>query len=127
MNTEILILVVEDEALLQIVYSEALSEAGFSVTAVRDGRSAMDALEAEPDRFAGVVTDIRLGEGPDGWEVARRARELNSSVAVVYVTGDSAADWPANGVPHSKVLQKPFADAQLVTAVATLLNERPID
>ena len=42
-------------------------------------------------------------------------------MAVVYVTGDSITEWPANGVPQSVVLQKPFASAELITAVANLL------
>jgi hypothetical protein len=31
--------------------------------------------------------------------------------------------WSANGVPNSLFLQKPFAIAQLVTAITTLLNQ----
>jgi hypothetical protein len=41
---------------------------------------------------------------------------------VIYMTGDSAAQWSANGVPNSVLLRKPFVDAQLTTALATLLN-----
>ena len=37
------------------------------------------------------------------------------------MTGDSAADWSAEGVPNSVMLQKPFAEAQLLTAMGTLL------
>jgi len=58
----------------------------------------------------------------DGWEVARQAREINPQFPVVYMSGASAADWPAKGVPNSMMLEKPFAPAQLVTAVAQLLN-----
>jgi hypothetical protein len=38
------------------------------------------------------------------------------------MSGDSAGDWAANGVPNSIMLNKPFAPAQLVTAVSQLLN-----
>ena len=31
------------------------------------------------------------------------------------MTGDSAADWAAEGVPNSTLLQKPFATAQMIT------------
>ena len=63
-----------------------------------------------------------MGGGIDGWEVARHARAKFPNIAVVYITGDSAAQWSAEGVPESLVLQKPFADAQVVHAIATLLN-----
>ena len=38
------------------------------------------------------------------------------------MSGAHAADWASKGVPNSIMLEKPFAPAQLVTAVATLLN-----
>jgi hypothetical protein len=38
------------------------------------------------------------------------------------MTGDSAADWTAEGVPNSILVQKPFAFTQVVTAISTLLN-----
>jgi hypothetical protein len=38
------------------------------------------------------------------------------------MTGVAADDWLAEGVPNSILLKKPFAPAQLVTAVSQLLN-----
>ena len=40
----------------------------------------------------------------------------------VYMTGAAADDWASEGVPNSILLKKPFAPAQLVTAVSQLLN-----
>jgi len=42
----------------------------------------------------------------------------------VYVTADSAADWPVKGVPNRVVVQKPCAGAQLLTALSTLMTTR---
>lgn len=70
-----------------------------------------------------LVTDINLGRHElSGWEVAKHAREINPGIPVVYMSGDSADDWPSKGVPNSIILVKPFAPAQLVTAVSQLLN-----
>ena len=69
-----------------------------------------------------MLTDIRLGSGPSGWDVARHAREANPIVPVVYVSGDSASDWVVYGVPHSIMIPKPYAFPQVVTAVSTLMN-----
>ncbi|MBO9670438.1 MAG: response regulator [Sphingobium sp.] len=123
MTDQVLLLLADDELLVRLVMQETLEEGGFAVLQAVNGSTAMAMLEKRHRDIAAVITDIRLGSGPDGWALAHRARELNASVAVIYVTGDSAADWPANGVPKSVVLQKPFAGAQLVTAVATLLNQ----
>jgi len=72
-----------------------------------------------------LVTDVQLGPGPSGWEIAKRARELHPEIPVVYVTGTAAAEWSSKGVPNSLIIQKPFAAAQVVTAVSQLLNAPP--
>ena len=116
------LLYVEDEALIAMAVTEALEEAGFAVEHVMNGRDGAAALRADAAQYQALVTDVRLPE-VDGWELARLARELNPSIPVVYVSGDSAADWSALGVPNSLMLQKPFAMAQIVAAITTLLNQ----
>lgn len=123
MERSVLILVTEDESLIQALLVDALEEAGFAVIAADDGGSAIRLIDAQHASLAGLVSDIRLGDGPDGWGVARRAREFRPDLPVVYTTGDSAADWAVNGVPKSVLVQKPFAAAQVVTAISTLLND----
>ena len=82
-------------------------------------------LDSAEGKYRALVTDINLGrEKLDGWEVARHAREIDPAFPVVYMSGDSAEDWASKGVPNSIMLAKPFAPAQLVTAVDQLLNGR---
>jgi CheY-like chemotaxis protein len=114
------ILVVDDEPLVRLVIVEALQEGGYNVIEADDGHSALEQIEQLAELRA-LITDIRVGGGPDGWELAHRAREKFAAIAVVYVTADSITEWPANGVPQSVVLQKPFANAEVLTAVANLL------
>jgi hypothetical protein len=54
--------------------------------------------------------------------VARHAREVNQDLPVVYVTGFHVEDWASQGVPKSMLVQKPFAPAQIITAISSLLN-----
>jgi DNA-binding response OmpR family regulator len=90
---------------------------------VSSGENAIDLLEVRKVNYRAVVTDINLGRDKrDGWDVARRAREIDAEFPVVYMTGASADDWASKGVPNSILLTKPFAPAQLLTAVSQLLN-----
>ena len=57
---------------------------------------------------------------------AKQARELDPNFPVVYMTGAAADQWPVHGVPNSVLLTKPFAPAQLVTAISNLLNAAPL-
>ena len=100
-----------------------MAEGGYDTLVVDNGIKAIEELEKDVARFRGLITDIRMGAGPSGWDVAHRARELSPTIPVIYMTGDSAADWAANGVPHSVLLQKPFAMAQLVTAISQLITQ----
>ncbi len=117
------LLLVEDEVLVSHDLKEGLVAAGFDVMDVAQAGKALSELEADPSRFNGLITDINLGSGPDGWEIARRGRELIPDLPVVYISGHGSADWPSKGVPNSLTLSKPFATAQLITAISTLLVE----
>lgn len=119
-----LLLLVEDESLLALALEVELTDAGFSVEIAQDGKQAIAKLDAGAARFSAVVTDIRL-PAVDGWTIAKHARELVAAMPIVYMSGDSAADWAAYGVPESVMLSKPFAAAQLIAAVAKLINEVP--
>jgi len=123
MTQPALILITEDEALLRAVIEENLKDAGYEVVLASSGAEAIAKLEAESDKIQALVTDIRLGDGPNGWDVARRGRELIHDLPVVYLTADSSGEWSSQGVPNSVLVVKPFASGQLVTAVSTLLND----
>ena len=116
-----LLLLVEDEPLIRAAVADALEEGGYALIEAEDGAAAIESLKAV-ENLCGVITDIRLPSGASGWEVAREARHRFPKAAVVYMTGDSAADWIAEGVPNSVLLQKPFAIAQVTVAVSSLLN-----
>ena len=120
------ILLAEDETLLLIDFEQGLTEAGYAVRAVTSGSKASELLKTATITIQGLVTDIRFRELPDGWDVARCAREINPQIPVVYISGDGAPDWASKGVPNSIMLEKPFAMAQLVMAISQLLNDRQI-
>ena len=124
MENSILVLVVEDEPMIQGVVREALEEGGFEVEIAATGEQAQKLLE-EARGVRAVLTDINLGrDRMDGCEVGRLARETDPGLPVIYMTGDSAADWAARGVPNSLLITKPFAPSQIVTAIAQLLNSQ---
>ncbi|MDK1386396.1 response regulator [Sinorhizobium sp. 8-89] len=119
------VLVADDEALLLLEFEGALTDAGFLVLAVTNGERAIELLNSADSEIAGVVTDIRFGKPPDGWEVARVAREADPDMPIVYISGHGFLDWQAKGVSNSIMLEKPFPLAELVTTVSQMLDDRP--
>ena len=117
------VLLVEDEVLILEIVQDALEQAGFRVQAVPSSFAALECLNRGVEELAGLVTDIRLGVGPNGWDLARHARRNRPDLPVIYMTADSAGEWPVEGVPRSRVVQKPFAVGQIVTALSAMLTE----
>jgi DNA-binding response OmpR family regulator len=122
----VLLLLVEDEPLLYDFIETGLNDAGFELTIKSNGKDAVAELDADAGLYQAVITDIRLGEGPSGWDVGRYARKLIHDMPIVYMSGDSAVDWSSEGVPDSIMIEKPFVVAQLVTAITMLLNKASV-
>jgi len=119
------VLVVEDDPLMQGVLEDALGEAGFKAAIAGSGEEAVTLLKGRIEEYKALVTDVNLRGMMTGWDVAKQARIVRADFPIVYVTGAAADEWPSHGVPNSILLNKPFAPAQLITAVSQLLNVGP--
>jgi DNA-binding response OmpR family regulator len=116
------ILIVEDEYPLQEVVEDALTEGGFESDILSSGEEALTLFKGKTKNYKALVADVNLKGRISGWDVARQIREIDPAFPIVYMSGAAADQWPSRGVPNSILLEKPFAPAQLVTAIATLLN-----
>lgn len=78
------VLVVEDEPLLRDLIVGALTRRGFDVAAAGSAREATELFRGfDPD---GIVMDIDLGPGPNGFDLAERFLEDETGVAIVFLT-----------------------------------------
>ena len=116
------ILYVEDEVMILQVGTMVLEQSGLRVTALSSGEEAVRAIDDPENEFRALIADVDLGSGASGWDVARRARQRSSRLPIIYVTGGSAHEWPSQGVPGSVLVRKPYALAQLTTAVFDALR-----
>jgi DNA-binding response OmpR family regulator len=117
-----LILVIEDDYPLQGIVEEALRDGGFETDILSSAEEALTLFRSGSKNYRALVTDVNLKGRLSGWEVARQIGEKDPAFPVVYMTGAPGDEWASRGVPNSILLQKPFAPAQLVTAVSNLLN-----
>jgi DNA-binding response OmpR family regulator len=117
-----MVLIVEDDVSIQAIVEDALKEAGFETAIAPSAEEAVTLLKGKVMNYRALVTDINLRGRMTGWDVAKEARQIDPEFPIVYMTGAAADDWASHGVPNSILLVKPFAPAQLVTAVSQLLN-----
>jgi DNA-binding response OmpR family regulator len=121
-GSAVLLLVVEDDPATGDDLKRSLEEAGFRVLLLPSGEKAAAAFDENAGEIGGLIADVKLGGNISGWDVARHARETNQELPVVYITGFYVEDWASQGVPKSILVQKPFAPAQIITAISSLLN-----
>lgn len=119
------VLVVEDETEVLEVVQDALERRGIVVRTAETDELAYTILESEARSFQLLIADINLGVGTTGFDVARRARQLNPRLQVVYITGH-AAHLDRFGVPDAVMFPKPFYAEELADQVVDIIeNGRP--
>jgi len=119
------ILIIEDDYAIQGIIDDALTEGGFVTDILSSGEEALTLFRGGLKNYKVLVTDVALKGRLSGWEVAAQIREVDPGFPVIYMSGVHADEWASKGVPNSIMLPKPFAPAQLVTAVSQLLNSVP--
>jgi CheY-like chemotaxis protein len=113
------ILVVEDIEDIRIATVEALKHAGYDVLGAHSAEAALRLLAEEPT-IGVLFTDIVLGRGLDGYQLAERAVALRPRLKVLYTTGYAARAREAS--PAGRLLPKPYRAAQLLREVSVLIE-----
>jgi CheY-like chemotaxis protein len=109
-----MILIVEDEALVRVDAAEYLRDSGFCVHEATTASEALDALQSEFTVDL-LFTDINLGRGMNGIELALWALANLPGVKILVTTGDALK----NMLPEvlGKILPKPYALSDLLRRV----------
>src|SRR5208282_4169582 len=80
------VLVVDDEVDLLEIAVAYLEDMGYRALHATDGARALEVLASEPN-IELLITDVIMPGGMNGVELARRVREQNPSVKVIYSSG----------------------------------------
>jgi CheY-like chemotaxis protein len=118
------ILVAEDDSLQREMYSDLLSQAGYTVLSASNGEEALALVRAH--RVDVALIDVTM---PDmsGWNVVRQIRDdlTFDTLRIIVVTGlaeawDRDASLAAGADSH---LSKPVSPAQLLSEITRVLNK----
>jgi two-component system, OmpR family, response regulator len=115
------ILVVDDEQSITDLVAMALRYERFAVQVAHTGRRALDAVESfSPDL---LVLDVMM-PGIDGFEVARRLRNAERHVPVLFLTARDATEDKVRGLTlgGDDYMTKPFSVEELVARIRAILR-----
>ena len=116
------VLLVEDDAEVRAVMRRFLDALGCVVSEAASGEQAMLSLGTDP--FDLLVSDIALGPGMRGPELAARVQARFPSTAVVLMSGYSAEllEADSGSPPGWELLRKPCSREELGAAIARVVG-----
>jgi DNA-binding NtrC family response regulator len=101
------VLMVDDEELIRRLATGMASRFRIDLSTVASAPAALDLARA--GRLDVLVTDVVLGEGADGIDLARQILALQPWASVVLMSGYSAAHFDLESLPgDTQFLTKPF-------------------
>jgi two-component system, cell cycle sensor histidine kinase and response regulator CckA len=118
------VLIVDDEEPLRRFVDRVLTQAGYTTATASDGPEAIEAA-AKLGSFDLLVTDLMMPQ-MTGDELARRLRQSQPSLKVLYLTGFSDRLFKEKVTlwEDEAFLEKPCSIKGLMEAVALLLYRR---
>jgi PAS domain S-box-containing protein len=113
------LLFVDDEAIVLRTAERLFRRLGFEIVACDGVDAALAALQDEPSRFRGLITDLHMPK-QDGCDLLAAARHLAPGLPVAVATGflDDAAQRQLADMGVRHVLDKPFDQAALARFLA---------
>ena len=117
------VLLVEDDAEVRAVVSTYLDKLGCEVTTAASGEDALLALVPGAG-FDLLLTDIALGPGLRGTQLAAQAQARFPRLAVLLMSGFSSEllDADRDSPPDWELLRKPYGREELAGAIARVMR-----
>jgi DNA-binding NtrC family response regulator len=118
------ILVVEDEVLLREIECSILESCGYRVLEADSSSKAMDVWNQQGEKIDLLLTDVVLPPGISGMELAKRLRDRQPRLKVIFTTGkiDHQFDDETLERMNARFLQKPYQHTDLVQLVDDALT-----
>lgn len=117
------LLIAEDEKMLRRLMYTYFSNCGYTVTLTATGKEALQLLQAQPDGYDILMTDLTM-PGITGIELAKEARKIAPTMPVVLCTGYSAIldRKEAADIGIKDVIEKPISMLSLAQRLRKTLD-----
>lgn len=115
------ILLVEDEANFGAVLRDYLQMNGYSVTLCPNGAEGLETFQRASFRL--LILDVMMPK-MDGFTLARKVREINSDIPIIFLTARSMREDVHEGfrIGADDYIKKPFDSEELLLRVQAVLK-----
>ncbi len=122
------VLIADDEEAMRLLVARAIAMDGHEIVTAEDGAEALEILTREEGAFDLLLTDIKMPV-MDGIALALAVARDFPRLTVLMMTGFADQRERASGLEAIvyDVITKPFAVADIRTAVADALASRKVD
>ena len=119
-DSEVRVLLVEDEEAIRRILSRVLRKNGYTVIEAGNGKEAMEACGAAPPHV--LITDIVMPE-MDGVDLVESLRQRQPELRVLYISGYTFGDvMPEDDMDsRSAFMHKPFDPGAMIEKVRELM------
>ena len=121
-ESQLTILVVEDDPLILELSTVILKRAGYKVLSAGDGIDGSVLFARHYEEIDALVTDISL-PGMRGLEFAQFARNIRADLKVLFASGSMEQENALTRIPGSRYLAKPFTCEELLHTVEAMLSD----
>ncbi|MCW4840455.1 ATP-binding protein [Enterobacter hormaechei] len=119
-ESELLVLVLEDEAGVRHTLCEQLHQLGYLTLEAENGEQALNMLDASPD-IGMFISDLMLPGGLSGAEVIGHVRSHYPQLPVLLISGQDLRPAHNPQLPDVPLLRKPFTRQQLAQALRKVM------
>lgn len=119
------ILVVDDDEIIRVLFKETLEELGHSVTTAETSSKGLQFVERLD--FDAIFLDLKIPD-VDGAELLRQIRSIKPRVPVIIITGYPDSDLMGRALAQGPfgIMNKPFGESDIITAVDSFLQPRKL-
>ncbi len=108
-------LIVDDEAVMRVIYNQLLLEQGYMVLEAENGRDGVGKYQEYHDSIKGVIMDLKMPD-MDGREAFKEIRAIDAQAKVVFVSAylDDVLERELLEMGAEDALKKPFRKRSFV-------------
>ena len=127
LNTAIrpLVMVVDDEEELGVLYRRFIELSGFDCKYFTDPKEALETFSLNYYSYSLVITDLKM-PGIDGIEFSKKIRKYNKTIKILLITNflveENLDDKMVKEAGIDSVLEKPFHPKDLSPMISEILR-----